>query len=167
MVKSSKQIVVRSYSFADMIRDSLAEITIRDKCIAFKKIVFRTRTGNLLYPHIAKKHKHCYTTFIYFFKDIVGQQLSISADFVPETQTAMAYLCLFQLNALMDEARKFFYLPETTKQKYPYRIGNVYERSGYRHMERERYFPLKYSFVRVTKFLFVTYQCLLVFDYIT
>ena len=45
---------------------------------------------------------------------------------------------VLQLSALRDEARTFFYLPETTKGKYPYLFGNIYDRGGYSHLERER-----------------------------
>ncbi|KAK2179384.1 hypothetical protein NP493_494g04027 [Ridgeia piscesae] len=42
-----------------------------------------------------------------------------------------------QLAALMKEAKTFFYLPETTKSKYPYRFENQYDRGGWVHLEQE------------------------------
>ncbi|KAK2179380.1 hypothetical protein NP493_494g04102 [Ridgeia piscesae] len=42
-----------------------------------------------------------------------------------------------KLAALMTEAKTFFYLPETTKRKYPYRFENQYDRGGWCHLEQE------------------------------
>ena len=47
------------------------------------------------------------------------------------------YFVHLQLTALMTEAKAFFYLPETTKSKYPYRFENQYDRGGWCHLEQE------------------------------
>ena len=46
---------------------------------------------------------------------------------------------MFQLNALMKEARTFFDLPETTKKKYSIRPVNEDERGGWVCLEQEWY----------------------------
>ena len=64
MIRDSFADILIRDRFADiMIRENFADIMIRDKCIAFKKIVSRTRTVNCLYPHVAKNHTDYYTTF--------------------------------------------------------------------------------------------------------